>query len=80
MKKVILATAVITVLGGVSLLGATVLEDNIEEYPQTVKIEMVQTFAATPTPTLEDDYENYNEGGNKVKSSGTKKLIGIDDL
>ena len=53
MKKVILTTAVLTVLSGVSLLAKTVNEDN---------------------------YENYNTGGNKVKFASTKKLIDVHDL
>ncbi len=77
MKKIILTTVAVT-LSTVSLLAQTVLEDNIENYPQTVKIEMTQKFIAAPT--VEDDYENYNTGGNKVKFASSKELIDIHDL
>jgi len=76
MKKIIFTT--IITLSTVSLLAQTVIEDNIEKYPQTVKIELIQKFIATPT--VEDDYENYTAGGNKVKFASSKKLIDIHDL
>lgn len=78
MKKIILTTTAVLVLGTTTLFAQTVSEDNLEKYPLTTK--MVLSQKSMPTPTLEDNYEQYSKNGNKVKFSDTKELTDIYDL